>query len=149
MTGYEPVCLCLLRNIGVRRSMVAHTYDVIALIPLVWHRVDPPLEGYRRMKGRFKHADHACVRHDMPELADGFQIRAVVGRRHKQTIAHAVQHGLIELMNAVKPFGKHSFESNGADLARGCENAVLLRCHVRQEHFYAGRVVRYAEPLLA
>ena len=69
------------------------------------------------MEGGFKHAHEPCARHDLPEAADGLEIRAVVRRGDEQVFAHGGNDFVSQLVYAVIAFGQHGFEAHGGYFA--------------------------------
>ena len=85
--------------------MVAQAFDAVFLIPFIGDSVDFPLQGNRLVKGSLEGADQHRVGRKLLELADGLQVRLVVGGSHYHVILHALQDLRGQLVDAVMAFG--------------------------------------------
>ena len=137
-----------LRHIAVGSPVVAQTLDSVFLIPFIGNAVDFALHRNCLVEGSLKGAYQHGVRRQLLKLADGLQIRFIVGGSHHHVIFHALEHIGSQFMDAVVALGKNGLEAYPLQLGQASQHAVFCVQNIVQKKLNAFRIGRDREIFL-
>ena len=92
------------------------------------------------MEGSLKGAYQHGVRRQLLKLADGLQIRFIVGGSHHHVIFHALEHIGSQFMDAVVALGKNGLEAYPLQLGQASQHAVFCVQNIVQKKLNAFRI---------